>query len=59
MQRRFSPGAAEIADAEALVAAYDAGLAGGAGVTTYNGRMVEIIHVVEARRVLAMAGIIG
>ena len=55
----FSPGAAEIADAEALVAAYDAGLAGGAGVTTYNGRMVEIIHVVEARRVLAMAGIIG
>jgi citrate lyase subunit beta/citryl-CoA lyase len=55
----FSPSAAEIAEAEALIAAYDAGLASGAGVTTYKGRMVEIIHVVEARRVLAMAGIIG
>lgn len=55
----FSPSAVEIAAAEALVAAYDAGLASGAGVTTYQGRMVEIIHVVEARRVLAMAASIG
>jgi citrate lyase beta subunit len=53
----FSPGADEVAEAQALVAAYDAGLASGAGVTTYKGKMVEIIHVIEARRVLAMANI--
>ncbi len=55
----FSPGAAEVAEAQALVAAYDAGLASGAGVTTYKGKMVEIIHVVEARRVLALASVVG
>ena len=53
----FSPSAAEVAEAQALVAAYHAGLASGAGVTTYKGKMVEIIHVVEAQRVLAMAEI--
>ncbi len=55
----FSPSAAEVADAQALVAAYDAGLASGAGVTTYRGKMVEIIHVIEARRVLALASVVG
>ena len=51
----FSPSAAEVAEALALIAAYDAGLASGAGVTTWRGRMVEVIHVAEARRLLAMA----
>jgi citrate lyase beta subunit len=55
----FSPDADEIAEARALVAAYDAGLASGAGVTTYKGKMVEIIHVIEARRVLALASVVG
>lgn len=55
----FSPGADEVAEAQALVAAYDAGLASGAGVTTYKGKMVEIIHVIEARRVLALARVVG
>ena len=54
----FSPSAAEVAHAQALVAAYDAGLASGAGVTTFKGRMVEIIHVIEARRVLALAAVV-
>jgi len=49
----FSPGAAEIAEAEALIAAYEAGLAAGRGVTTYGGKMVEVLHVEAARRLLA------
>lgn len=54
--RAFSPDEAEIADARGLIAAYQAGLAAGTGVTTYKGRMVEILHVAEARRTLVRAG---
>jgi citrate lyase beta subunit len=48
----FAPTEAEIADAEGMIAAYDAALAAGAGVATYKGRMVEVLHVAEARRLL-------
>lgn len=51
----FSPGAAEISAALGLIAAYEAGLAAGNGVTTFNGRLVETLHVAEARRLLALA----
>ena len=53
--RVFSPSAADIADAQGLIAAYEAGLASGAGVTTFKGRLVEVLHVAEARRLLALA----
>jgi citrate lyase beta subunit len=53
--RVFSPSAADIADAQGLIAAYEAGLASGAGVTTFRGKLVEVLHVAEARRVLALA----
>ncbi len=49
----FSPSAADIAEAEGLIAAYEAGLASGKGVTTYKGKLVEVLHVAEARRMLA------
>jgi citrate lyase beta subunit len=49
----FSPSAADIAAAHGLIAAYEAGLAAGKGVTTFNGKLVEVLHVAEARRVLA------
>ena len=55
----FSPSAQELADAEGLIAAYEAGLAGGAGVTTYKGKLIEVLHVAEARRLLAMAARLG
>jgi citrate lyase beta subunit len=50
--RAFSPSADEIADAEGLIAAYEAGLAAGRGVTTYGGKLVEALHVETARRLL-------
>jgi citrate lyase beta subunit len=49
----FASSEAEIADAEGVIAAYEAALAAGAGVATYNGKMVEVLHVAEARRLLA------
>lgn len=53
----FSPSAGDIAEAQGLIAAYEAGLAAGAGVTTYQGRLVEVLHVAEAQRLLALHGI--
>jgi citrate lyase beta subunit len=51
----FSPSAAELAEAQGLIAAYEAGLAAGKGVTIYKGKMIELLHVAEARRRLALA----
>lgn len=47
--RIFAPSAQEIEDAEALVAA------AGEGATRFRNRMVEALHVDEARRLLAQA----
>ena len=51
----FTPSAAEIAAAQGLISAYESGLAAGKGVTTFNGKLVEVLHVETARRVLAIA----
>ncbi|GGE02304.1 CoA ester lyase [Polymorphobacter glacialis] len=51
----FSPSAEDVVEAEGLIAAYEAGLASGVGVTTFRGKMVEVLHVEEARRVLGLA----
>jgi citrate lyase beta subunit len=51
----FSPSADEVATAKAMIAAYDAALAQGRGVATLDGQMVEILHVEQARRLLARA----
>jgi citrate lyase beta subunit len=50
----FSPTAAESADAQGLIAAHDAAVADARGVTTYQGRLVEVLHVAAARRLLAV-----
>ena len=52
----FSPSAADIDAALGLIAAYDDGLAAGNGVTTFDGKLVEVLHVEMARRLLATAG---
>lgn len=57
--RVFSPSPEELAEAAAVIAAYEAGLAAGTGVTTLRGRMVEVLHVAEARRLLATAAAIA
>jgi citrate lyase subunit beta/citryl-CoA lyase len=48
----FAPSEQAVADARGLIAAWEDGR--GAGVVTYNGRMVENLHVESARRTLAI-----
>lgn len=51
----WAPSAAEIDEAEAIIAAFAEAEADGRGVVTVNGRMIENLHVDNARRTLAVA----
>lgn len=57
--RAYAPTAEAIEQARGLIAAHEAAVAEGRGVTTYKGRLVEVLHVDEARRLLAFAAAIG
>ena len=49
----FAPTAKEIAEAEGIIAAYDAALARGEGAVAYQGKMIDIPIADRARRTLA------
>jgi citrate lyase subunit beta/citryl-CoA lyase len=51
----FAPSADAIEHAREVIAAYEQAVAEGKGVATVNGQMIENLHVVTARRVLALA----
>jgi citrate lyase subunit beta / citryl-CoA lyase len=51
----FGPSDDEVAASAEIIEAWDAGVAEGKGVITVNGRMIENMHVDNARRVLAQA----
>jgi citrate lyase subunit beta/citryl-CoA lyase len=51
----WAPSADEIADAERIIAGFDKAVTEGRGVVTVDGRMIENLHVENARRVLAVA----
>lgn len=53
--RTFAPSEDEIASSTEIIEAFEAAEADGRGVVTVNGRMIENLHVDNARRVLAMA----
>ena len=55
----FAPSSAEIEAARGLIAAHEAALSEGRGVATFRGRMVEALHVAEARRLLSVAAALG
>ncbi len=55
----WAPSEDDIANARGLIAAFDEGLAAGKGVVTYNGRMIENLHVANAQRLLAVADAIA
>ena len=50
----FAPAAADLDWARRVVAAHEAALAAGSGVTLLDGRLIENLHVEEARRALAL-----
>jgi citrate lyase subunit beta/citryl-CoA lyase len=49
----FAPSAQAVEDARGVLQAWEDGK--GSGVVTYNGRMVENLHVESAQRTLAIA----
>lgn len=51
----FAPSVAEVENAEQLVETFEDAKNAGKGVAVLNGKMIEELHVVEARRVLALA----
>lgn len=53
----FAPDEAAVADARGLIAAWEEGA--DRGVVTYNGKMVESLHVDSAKRTLAIADAIA
>jgi citrate lyase beta subunit len=53
--RIFTPSAEEIAHAQGLIEAHQSAEAEGKGVTTFGGKLVEVLHVHEAQRMLATA----
>ena len=53
--RMFAPTAAQIEESRAVLEAWDQAVAQGLGVATVNGRMIENLHVENARRILAVA----
>jgi citrate lyase subunit beta / citryl-CoA lyase len=55
----FAPGEAEIESAREIIAAFEEAAAAGKGVVTVNGRMIENMHVDNARRTLALADAIA
>ena len=55
----FAPSADEVDDARGLIATFDEAIAAGKGVVTYKGRMIENLHVENAKRVLAIAAAIA
>jgi citrate lyase subunit beta/citryl-CoA lyase len=51
----FAPGANQVEEARGVIEAFESARAQGRGVATYNGRLVEQLHVDTARKVLATA----
>ncbi|MGB1875914.1 MAG: HpcH/HpaI aldolase/citrate lyase family protein [Rhodospirillaceae bacterium] len=51
----YAPSVGDIEYAHRLIAAHEDAEAKGAGVTTLDGRLVEVLHVAEAKRLLAKA----
>ncbi|HEX9307517.1 MAG TPA: CoA ester lyase, partial [Anaeromyxobacter sp.] len=57
--RAFAPDEAEVAGARRIIAAHAEAEAAGKGVVVVDGRLVEALHVEEARRVVALADAIA
>ena len=59
VNRVFAPDAAQIAEAEAIVAAFADPANAGKGALRVNGKMAELLHLTQARKVLATAAAIA
>ncbi|WP_128112534.1 HpcH/HpaI aldolase/citrate lyase family protein [Polynucleobacter necessarius] len=55
----FGPSPQEIAEAQERIAAYNAAIASGAGIAVLNGKLIEELHIQDAKRILALASAIA
>ncbi len=55
----WAPSETAVTEARELIATFDEAIRKGKGVVTYKGRMIENLHVDNARRVIAMADAIA
>ena len=51
----FGPSPQEITEARERIAAYDAAIQTGAGIAVLNGKLIEELHIQDAKRILALA----
>ena len=51
----FGPSSEEIEEAKQRINAYDAAISAGAGIALLNGKLVEELHIQDAKRILALA----
>jgi citrate lyase subunit beta/citryl-CoA lyase len=56
--RVFAPTSAQVDEAQEIISVWEQALASGQGVATVKGRMIENLHVDNARRVLAVSAAI-
>jgi citrate lyase subunit beta/citryl-CoA lyase len=51
----FGPSLQEIAEAQERITAYEKAIASGAGIAVLNGKLIEELHIQDAKRILALA----
>lgn len=51
----FGPSPQEVAEAQEKIAAYEAAIQAGAGIAVLNGKLIEELHIQDAKRVLSLA----
>jgi citrate lyase subunit beta/citryl-CoA lyase len=54
----FGPSLEEIDEARQRITAYEAAISSGAGIAVLNGKLVEELHIQDAKRILALANAI-
>ncbi len=59
VNRLFAPSSEEVAHAKGLIDAHRLAMAEGKAVATFKGKMVEVLHVLEAERTLKIAELVG
>jgi len=55
----FGPSADDISEAQEKIAAYEAAIQSGAGIAVLNGKLIEELHIQDAKRILALANAIS
>ena len=51
----FGPSPQEIAEAQERITAYEAAIQSGVGIAVLNGKLIEELHIQDAKRILALA----